>query len=277
MIKLLLLLWLAMAALMATGWIVQQKAGNGGWTDVFWTFSMGLTGAAGALAPIGGVAWPTPRQAIVALLFAGWALRLGTYILIRVRTRPEDARYAKLREAWGPKAPLMMFGFLQLQALAGVVLLASVVAAARIADTALTPRDFAGFAILVIAVLGEAIADAQLRRFGADRVHHGQVCDVGLWSWSRHPNYFFQWFGWLAYPTIALNVFSPNLWGWVTLTAPAYMYYLLRFVSGVPPLEAHMLASRGEAFRAYQARVSVFFLLPPRRTAPPSPSVRETP
>jgi len=88
MIKLLLLLWLVMAALMATGWIVQQKAGNGGWTDVFWTFSMGLTGAAGALAPIGGVAWPTPRQAIVALLFAGWALRLGTYILIRVRTRP---------------------------------------------------------------------------------------------------------------------------------------------------------------------------------------------
>jgi steroid 5-alpha reductase family enzyme len=256
---------------------VQRKLGNGGWTDVFWTFAMGLVGAAGALAPISGQGWPTARQAVIAALFALWALRLGVHITRRVLHGPEDARYAKLRQEWGPKAPVMMFAFLQLQALAGAVLLASVVAAARLPIAALGPRDIAGFAILAIAIIGEGAADSQLRRFVADPTHRGKVCDVGLWAWSRHPNYFFQWLGWLAYPVIAVNLSGQDLWSWITLSAPAYMYYLLRFVSGVPPLEAHMLASRGEAFRAYQARVSVFVPLPPRRAPPPAPSTPESP
>jgi steroid 5-alpha reductase family enzyme len=266
MIALLLAVWAAMAAAMAMGWLVQWRVGDGGWTDVFWTFSMGAIGPAAALTRIPGHATSPARQAAIAALFAAWALRLGWHILGRVRRGPEDARYAKLRQDWAPNAQKMMFAFLQLQALAGAALLASVAVAAHTPTPGLRARDLAGLAILAVAIAGEALADRQLRRFAADRGHRGQVCDQGLWSWSRHPNYFFQWLGWMAYPVIAVDFSSQYGWAWLTLTAPAYMYYLLRFVSGVPPLEAHMLASRGAAFAAYQARVSVFFPIPPRQT-----------
>ncbi|MCK7474656.1 MAG: DUF1295 domain-containing protein [Rhodopseudomonas palustris] len=91
------------------------------------------------------------------------------------------------------------------------------------------------------------------------------MCDRGLWRWSRHPNYFFEWFGWLAYPMIALSLSYP--WGWATLLAPLFMYWILVHVTGVPPLEQQMLSSRGERYRAYQARTSVFFPWPPRSDA----------
>ena len=89
----------------------------------------------------------------------------------------------------------------------------------------------------------------------------GGLMDQGLWAWSRHPNYFFQWLGWVAYPVIAVRPDRPLTW--LSLTAPVVMFGLLRYVSGVPPLETAMLASRGEAFRDYQRRVSPFFPLPP--------------
>jgi steroid 5-alpha reductase family enzyme len=83
-----------------------------------------------------------------------------------------------------------------------------------------------------------------------------------LWRWSRHPNYFFEWFGWLAYPVIALSTQYP--WGWAALPAPLFMYWILVYVTGIPPLEAQMLRSRGDRYRDYQSRTSAFFPLPPQ-------------
>jgi steroid 5-alpha reductase family enzyme len=102
-----------------------------------------------------------------------------------------------------------------------------------------------------------------MKGFRADPANRGKVIEIGLWAWSRHPNYFFQWLGWLAYPVIALDPARPVTW--LSLAAPAVMYGLLRYVSGVPPLEQAMLKSRGDLFRDYQRRVSVFFPLPPKR------------
>jgi steroid 5-alpha reductase family enzyme len=79
---------------------------------------------------------------------------------------------------------------------------------------------------------------------------------------SRHPNYFFEWLCWLAYPLIAINLSGYNPLGWLTLAAPACMYWVLVHVSGIPPLEEHMLRSRGAQFRALQARTRPFFPLP---------------
>ncbi len=91
----------------------------------------------------------------------------------------------------------------------------------------------------------------------------GAVADTGLWGWSRHPNYFFEWLGWFGYFAIAVTPgYGP---GWLALIGPAMMYWLLVHASGIPPLEKHMLATRGDAFRAYQARVSAFFPWPLRR------------
>ena len=89
------------------------------------------------------------------------------------------------------------------------------------------------------------------------------MCEAGLWSWSRHPNYFFEWLGWLAYAVMAVDLSGAYPLGWLALSGPAFIYYLLRHVSGVPLLEASMAASRGDAYRDYQARVSPFFPRPP--------------
>jgi steroid 5-alpha reductase family enzyme len=114
------------------------------------------------------------------------------------------------------------------------------------------------------------VADRQLKAFVADPKNKGKVADTGLWSYSRHPNYFFEWLGWFAYVLIALDVFGAYGWWPLALLAPAMMYWLLVHASGIPPLEEHMLRSRGEAFRAYQARVNAFFP-GPRKTPAAKP------
>jgi len=99
-----------------------------------------------------------------------------------------------------------------------------------------------------------------LQHFRNDPAHHGKVCEAGLWRWSRHPNYFFEWLYWTAYPLLALG----SGWFWPALVGPALIYWLLVHVSGIPPLEAQMLRSRGDAYRDYQRRVRAFFPLPRR-------------
>ena len=83
---------------------------------------------------------------------------------------------------------------------------------------------------------------------------------------SRHPNYFFEWLGWLAYPLFAIDLSGGYPAGWFALAAPAFMYWLLVHVSGIPPLEQQMLRTRGDAYRAYQQRTRAFVPLPLVRT-----------
>ena len=92
------------------------------------------------------------------------------------------------------------------------------------------------------------------------QANRARLCDVGLWGCSRHPNYFFEWLVWVAlcnHRDRARRLHYP--WGWFGLAGPAVMYVLLVHASGIPPLEAHMLRSRGDAFRLYQARVNAFW------------------
>ena len=256
----------SLSILMAGAWVVQQRTGNSGWVDTIWTFSVGLVGAASALWPIANGA-PNARQWLVASLAAIWSLRLGAHIAVRTVGIPDDPRYAAFAQEWGIAAPRRMFLFLQNQALGSIPLVFAIFVAAHVPGDVLRWRDYLGGFVLLVAIVGEAVADGQLKQFRENPGHHGQVCDAGLWRWSRHPNYFFQWLGWLAYPIIAI---SPDdslsyPWGWASLLAPALMYWILVYVTGVPPLEAQMLRSRGERYRDYQSQTSVFFPLPPRQ------------
>jgi steroid 5-alpha reductase family enzyme len=251
---------------MAAAWLVARKPGQSGWTDVFWTFA---TGAAGVLVavgfPLAGSRQPPglpARQGLVAALAAIWALRLGLHIAARTRHHGEDPRYAALREEWGPRFPQRMFLFLQIQAAAALLLVISIALAAHNPAPRLGWGDALGVAILVVAIVGEGVADRQLRHFRANPANRGRVCDQGLWSLSRHPNYFFEWLGWTAYAVIALAPDAQPATAWLALIGPIFMYVLLVHVSGVPPLEEHMLKSRGPEFRAYQARVSAFWPIP---------------
>jgi len=257
---------LSLSVLMAGAWIVQQRTGNSGWVDTIWTFSLGLVGAGSALWPVAGAA-PNARQWLVAALVATWSLRLGLHIAMRTAGITDDPRYAAFAKEWGVDSPRKMFVFLQNQGLGSIPLVFAIFVAARFPSDSLRPQDYLGVLILFVGIAGEALADAQLKSFRANPANKGRVCDIGLWRWSRHPNYFFEWFGWLAYPVIAIPFDNPLYypWGWATLLAPVFMYWILVHVTGIPPLEQQMLRSRGERYRDYQSRTSRFFPLPPQK------------
>jgi steroid 5-alpha reductase family enzyme len=251
----------ALSLLMALAWIVQQRTGNSGWVDTIWTFSLGLVGAVAALWPFSAEALPQ-RQWLVAALIAFWAVRLGSHIAVRSAGIADDPRYADYARQWGADAPRRMFVFLQNQAFGTIPLAFAIFLAAQSPAGALRWQDALGALILLVAIVGEGLADAQLKRFRTDPANKGRVCDTGLWRFSRHPNYFFQWFGWLAYPVIAI---APGYtWGYAALLAPLFMFWILNYVTGVPPLEEQMERSRGAAWLRYRDRTSRFFPLPPR-------------
>jgi steroid 5-alpha reductase family enzyme len=252
---------LTVCAIMALAWLVQQYNGNSGWVDVSWTFGTGSVAAVASALPLVGP-WPHWRQLMVAALAAGWSLRLGLHIAARTRASTDDPRYRQLIAEWGDGAARQMFIFLQQQAAVGALLAVCIVLAAHNPEPGLRLQDVLGAAILLAALLGEAIADRQLRRFRANPANRHAVCDVGLWRWSRHPNYFFEWLAWLAYPLIAIDLAGSNPYGVIALLAPLCMYVVLVHISGIPPLEQHMLRTRGEAFRAYQRRTRPFFPIP---------------
>lgn len=253
-----------MTVVMVAAWAFGLKTRNGGWTDVFWSFGTGAVLAAAALAATGADT-NLVRRVVIAAFMLGWGLRLGLYLAPRVAGHPEDVRYASFREQFGARYPIGMLFVTLPQALATGLLAASVAAAASRPEPNLDLRDALAAVLFLGALAGETLADAQMKRFRGDPANKGKIIETGLWAWSRHPNYFFQWLGWMAYPVLALDPGRPS--SLLTLVAPAVMYGLLRYVSGVPPLETAMLKSRGEAFKDYQARVSVFFPLPPKQRA----------
>lgn len=243
---------------MSGAWLVALTTGRSSWIDVIWSLATGFYGAAAALLPFfdGEI---SNRQTLVAVLALGWSLRLGLHIAARAVRGGDDPRYLQLRKDWGADHNGRLFWFLQIQALAALALALSIMIAGHNPAPTLRFLDWLGVFILIVAVIGEAIADHQLSAFRSNPKNNGKVCDAGLWGLSRHPNYFFEWLGWLAYAVIALDFSGAYPWGWLTLAGPVLMYWLLVHASGIPPLEAHMLRSRGEAFREYQQRVNAFW------------------
>ena len=252
-----------LAATMICAWLFQRAKANAGWIDVFWTFATGVAAVVLALTPV--QAAPTARQWLVAGMAAVWAVRLGLYIAVRVARAPEeDRRYAAMREQWGAAFQRRLAPFVLLQAPVALLLALAVMLAARAPRPGLDAQDAAGALILLAALAGEGAADEQMRRFKAAGPPKGAINERGLWAWSRHPNYFFEWLGWLAYPVISLDLRGVYPLGWAAWGAPILMYLVLDRGTGVPPLEAQMLRSRGDAFRRYQRRTSRFFPRPPR-------------
>jgi steroid 5-alpha reductase family enzyme len=263
-----LLIWIAigLSIMMTVAWATQRVTGASGWADAIWSFAVGFGGIAASIFAHG----DGSRQTAALILIAIWSLRLGGHIAKRTAGGGEDPRYAELIEEWGASTASRLFLFLQVQALAAFILVFAVYLA--VANPAPFPGifDIIAITIAIFAIGGEALADAQLARFRKSSRAKTEVCETGLWRYSRHPNYFFEWLGWCAWPFFAMDFRGQYAWGWLAILAPLLMYWLLVHVSGIPPLEEHMLRSRGEKFRALQARVNAFFP-GPRRSDNQSP------
>jgi steroid 5-alpha reductase family enzyme len=189
-----------------------------------------------------------------------WSCRLAAHLYFdRVRGKPEDGRYAALRATWGARADRNFFWFFQAQGLLDITLSLPFVALCS-RPAPLGAADGVGAAIWFVAVSGETAADRQLAAFRADPANKGKVCRRGLWSWSRHPNYFFEWLHWLAYAAMAPA-------DWRVWLSPALMLYFLLRVTGIPATEAQAVKSRGEDYRDYQRTTSMFVPWFPKRSA----------
>lgn len=237
-------------------WVWQLRTRNGGLVDVVWAWTLG--GLAAFYAAVGTA--PESTRLLLALMGGLWGLRLGVHLLRRNLGQPEDWRYAQFREKWGERADFNMFWFFQFQNLFTLMLSASafIVVAYR--------PDLPSSAALVTAlllwggsVIGEGVADAQMKAFRANPANRGRVCRDGLWNYSRHPNYFFECVHWLAYVPLAWG--AP--WGWTALAAPLVMAWLLMKLSGVPLLEAEMIR-RKPGYAEYVRTTSALIPWPPK-------------
>lgn len=231
-------------------WLISVKIRNYGLLDAAWSYGIAL------LAPL--YAWFGPgdqsRRILFTVVGVAWSLRLGTYILRRVlRHHPkEDERYEKLRQLW--PGPGMFLVFFQVQALIIAIFSIPFLLAAFNTAPSIGVIEWTGLLLGVASLTGEMIADAQMKRFKQEPANHGKVCQVGLWRYSRHPNYFFEFCFWVGIAVAALG--SP--FGWISIVCPALILHFLLKVTGIPLTEEYAVRSKGDAYRAYQKSTSAF-------------------
>jgi steroid 5-alpha reductase family enzyme len=251
--------WALCAVVQALLWAIAQRTKNAAIVDVGWAGTFTLVVALYAATSTA----PTMVWLPLAILVVAWSVRLSAHLLARgAATGPEEGRYVDLRARWGAKASRRFFVFFQAQAALTALLSVAFVIPFVAADWTGGLLRPVGLAIGACGVIGETIADAQLARWKKDPANRGRVCDVGLWSVSRHPNYFFEWCVWIGFAVYGL-AFAP--WGLVALLGQAIILGSILGVTGIPPTENQAVRSRGDAYRDYQKRVSKFIPLPPKR------------
>lgn len=247
---------LGLSALFALTWVVQLRTRNAGLVDSVWSWTLGLLAAWYAWCGSG----PVQLRLLLALLGGAWGLRLGTHLLLRNHGKPEDGRYARMRQKWGAATNRNMFWMFQFQVLFSMLLSISF---AVVAWSPAEPGSLcvaAALLLWLVSVAGEGLADWQLEQFKRDPANRGQVCRRGLWRYSRHPNYFFECLHWLAYVPLAAG----NPWWWLALGSPAVMAWLLLKLSGVPMVEAQSARTRA-GYAEYMRTTSMLIPWPPKK------------
>ena len=242
---------LGIALMMLLLWLVQHKTNDASAVDVGWAAGLGLLGVFYAIFAPGDI----ERRVLLAFVASFWSFRLAGFLFFhRVMGKEEDRRYQSLRSRWGDKAQRNFFVFYQAQGLLDVLLSLPFLVIASNPRPSVHLLEIAGAVVWVTAIIGETVADRQLAAFRSDPDHRGKTCRRGLWRYSRHPNYFFEWlvwcgFAWMAWP-------APN--GWLGILSPIVMLFFILKVTGIPPTEAQALASRGDDYKEYQRTTSVF-------------------
>lgn len=250
------LIWLGSALGMAALWAFSMRVRNIGYVDVGWAGLMALAALfAGVVGEGSGGA-----RALVAMFGSLWGARLCLHLLHRVLNEEEDGRYRALRAAWNG-SPAKFFLFFQGQAVVVALFSLPFLAAAANPGYRFGPCTVLAIVVWLSSMLGESLADRQLAHFRADPGNRGKTCRAGLWAWSRHPNYFFEWLHWFSYVLLAVG---SGLF-WLSVVGPVLMFAFLYRLSGIPWVEAQSLRSRGEDYLRYQQEVSAFFPWPPRQ------------
>ncbi len=256
--EVMLLAWSYIAVMMLVLWLVQVRTKNAGFVDMGWALGLAISCIVYFI-KIDGLPL---RKTLILTMILVWAFRLIWLLVLRLIKDPsEDRRYQKIRADWKNHVHLKFFFFFQFQGLLDIVLSIPFLLIMRNASQSLHGLEYAAIIIWLTGFVGEVIADQQLARFKNNPANRGKTCQIGLWYYSRHPNYFFEWLMWVGYCIFALT----SSWGWAGIIAPVLMYYFLMHVSGVPLAEAQSLKTKGEDYRRYQATTSMFIPWPKQK------------
>ena len=251
----------ALFAMMTLGWVISLRKRNVTVVDSLWGLGFVLVAL---IAYCMGSGFEG-RSRVVLLLTTIWGVRLSIYLTRRNWGKAEDHRYGQWRSNSG--ASFWIFSLFRVFWLQAVFLwvISLVIQKAILSPQPqqLTLLDLAGTMVWLIGFAFETVGDWQLSRFKADPANRGRVMDRGLWSWSRHPNYFGECLLWWGFFLIALS--TPG--GWWTVISPVIVTLVLLKMTGVPLTEA-ALRQRRPGYAAYMRRTSAFFPRPPRKESP---------
>lgn len=210
-----------------------------------------LTGSITYLSSLGAVAILHPaldtRGIVIYVLISIWAFRLGSFLFTRVKRAGSDSRFDLIK--------INFFRFLLTWTLSGtwvyVTMAAGLAAVSSAESIGLDAFFAAGLALWLAGFFFEVTADTQKTRFRADPANEGKFITTGLWSISRHPNYFGEIVLWIGIAVIAFPVLSG--WQYVTLISPVFVIFLLTRVSGINLLERAGKQRWGDdpAYQAY--------------------------
>ncbi len=240
-------------SIMLGAWFLWMKLTKGTLLEVGRVLAVVLV--SGCFLWIGG-GW-NPRKAILFAMVFLWGSRLAVFLLTsRVFHRSEEGKYQFLMAPWKNLTARNFLYLCQVQSTAIVIFALPALVAGFNKAKGFSALEMEGFILWIVAFFGEMTADSQLWGFRAKRANRGKTCRQGLWKFSRHPNYFFEWLAWCG---IALFTLASPL-GWVALVCPALMYYFLTRVTGIPVTEAQALRTRGVGYKNYQKTTSAFFL-----------------
>ncbi|WP_233200232.1 DUF1295 domain-containing protein [Blastopirellula marina] len=248
----------AIAALMTLVWLISLWRKDASVVDIFWGLGFVLVAWTNyALSP-----QPSVYHLLLPLLTTIWGVRLSVHLFWRNHGKPEDYRYAAMREHWGAAFPWV--SLLTVFALQGAVMW--IVSLPLQVGIALADRQIVW--LIVLGVLGwakglffEAVGDWQLARFRANPDNQGQVLNTGLWRYTRHPNYYGDFVVWWSLYLVAVGQSG----AWWTAIGPAAMSIFLMKVSGVTLLE-HSLSKKKPGYAEYVARTNAFFPGLPKRS-----------
>jgi steroid 5-alpha reductase family enzyme len=241
---------------MAALWVLAVRIKDASHVDVAWAMLIATCAILYALLADGDAA----HRLLAAVLASVWGYRLGLYLLFnRVLGKEEDGRYQTLRAKWGENANRNFFWFFQFQA-AFVVFFTIPYALIVLDDGGLGPLEWLGAAVWAVGNVGVVVSDWQLAQWRGNPENKGKTARGGLWSWSRHPNYFFEFVTWIGVAVVA----TAAPWGWIAWIVPAVLLFLLFRLTGIPATEAQALKSRAD-YAEYQRTTSVFVPLPPKR------------
>jgi steroid 5-alpha reductase family enzyme len=199
------------------------------------------------------------RSLLLLVIISVWAIRLSSFLFMRIRAAGEDRRFREIKKSFAR--------FLLTWTIQGLWVTLSLAAALAAITTELRlPLGvFAliGFLVWVFGFGFEVIADRQKSQFKESPDNAGKFINTGLWSWSRHPNYFGEIVLWIGVALIAF----PVLTGWqlITLISPIFIILLLTRISGVPMLETRADEKWGgqDDYESYKANTPVLIPRPP--------------